>query len=134
MQFAETAGIAISLWGRTVGGGTLRIRPESPHEDTPFAPLKKPWNDSIPLEIPTNSAFTWFVGGAGFRPSIVLYLCNQADIRGIRKETGPVLKECFPHVAAQCRAGKNQGVQVLPAKGKMGIQPLSTSIVAWNMV
>ena len=36
-----------------------------------FAPPKKPWNDSIPLEIPTNNGFPWLQSGVGFRPSTV---------------------------------------------------------------
>ena len=29
-----------------------------------FAPPKKPWNDSIPLQIPTNRGFAWFPSDA----------------------------------------------------------------------
>ena len=38
----------------------------------PFrATFQKPWNESSPLQIPTNNGFSWFQNGAGFRPSTV---------------------------------------------------------------
>ena len=33
--------------------------------------LRKPWNDLIPLHIPTSNGFPWFQSGAGFRPLTV---------------------------------------------------------------
>ena len=50
-----------------------------------FAPPKnqKPWNDSIPIEIPTNNGLQpRFQSGAnGFRPSTV-WMCVKGGLRG----------------------------------------------------
>ena len=39
--------------------------------ETHFAPPKKPWNHTIPLQIPTTNCVPCLQTGAGFRPSTV---------------------------------------------------------------